>query len=86
VNGPLVHLHPKNTNNAKSEVTFKQLICNPFRGAFTIDSSTPTLRLNLNEHPIEHFNVPESFENETEMKVANEWLEAEKGLNFPSIM
>jgi hypothetical protein len=26
VNAPLVSLHPKNTNNAKSEVTFKQLI------------------------------------------------------------
>jgi hypothetical protein len=38
------------TNNAKSEVRFKQL---ELRGAFTIDSSTPTLRVNLNEHPIQ---------------------------------
>jgi hypothetical protein len=48
VNAPLVSLQSKNTNNAKSEVRFKQLI----RGGFTIDSSTPTLRINLNEHPI----------------------------------
>jgi hypothetical protein len=48
VNAPLVSLQSKNTNNAKSEVRFKQLI----RDAFTIDSSTPTLRINLNEHPI----------------------------------
>jgi hypothetical protein len=27
VNAPLVNLHSKNTNNAKSEVKFKQLIC-----------------------------------------------------------
>jgi hypothetical protein len=45
-------LHSKNKNNAKSEVTFKQLIHDLFRGAFTIDSSTPTLRINLNEHTI----------------------------------
>jgi hypothetical protein len=38
VNAPLVSLQSKNTNNAKSEVSFKQLI----RDAFTIDSSTPT--------------------------------------------
>jgi hypothetical protein len=37
VNAPLVNLQSKNTNNAKSEVGFKQLI----RDAFTIDSSTP---------------------------------------------
>jgi hypothetical protein len=48
VNAPLVSLQSKNTNNAKSEVRFKQLI----RGGFTIESSTPTLRINLNEHPI----------------------------------
>jgi hypothetical protein len=42
VNGPLVSLQSKNTNNAKSEVRLKQLI----RGAFTIDSSTPTFRIN----------------------------------------
>jgi hypothetical protein len=48
VNAPRVSLHTKNTNNVKSEVRFKQLI----RGAFTIDSSTPTLKINLNEHPI----------------------------------
>jgi hypothetical protein len=41
VNAPLV-LQSKNTKNAKSEVRFKQLIC----GVFTIDSSTPTLRIN----------------------------------------
>jgi hypothetical protein len=40
VNAPLVSLHTENTNNAKSEVTF------------IINSSTPTLRINLNEHPI----------------------------------
>jgi hypothetical protein len=45
-----VSLQSKNTNNAKNEVRFKQLII--IRGAFTIDSSTPTLRINLNEHPI----------------------------------
>jgi hypothetical protein len=28
------------------------LMCRLTRGAFTIDSSTPTLRRNLNEHPI----------------------------------
>jgi hypothetical protein len=48
VNVPRVSLHTKNTNNVKSEVRFKQLI----RGAFTIDSSTPTLKIHLNEHPI----------------------------------
>jgi hypothetical protein len=42
VNVPLVSLQSKNTKNAKSEVS----------GAFTIDSSTPTLTGNLNEHPI----------------------------------
>jgi hypothetical protein len=35
-------------NDAKSEVRFKQLV----RGAFTIDSSTPTLKIYLIEHPI----------------------------------
>jgi hypothetical protein len=48
VNAPLVSLQSKNTNNSKSEVRFKQLI----RGAFRIGSSKPTLRINLNEHPI----------------------------------
>jgi hypothetical protein len=48
VNAPLVSLQSKNTNNAKSEVRFKQLI----RGAFTIDSSTPTWTGNLNEQSI----------------------------------
>jgi hypothetical protein len=48
MNAPLVSLQNKNTNNSKSEVRFKQLI----RGAFTIGSSKPTLRINLNEHPI----------------------------------
>jgi hypothetical protein len=52
VNAPLGRLQSKNTNNAKSEVRFKQLIRGLIRGAFTIDSSTPTLRINLNEHPI----------------------------------
>jgi hypothetical protein len=41
VNAPLVSLQSKNTNNSKSEVRFKQLV----RGAFTIDSSKPTLRI-----------------------------------------
>jgi hypothetical protein len=49
VNAPLVSLQSKNTNNTKSEVRFKQLV---IRGAFTIDSSTLTLRINLNEQPI----------------------------------
>jgi hypothetical protein len=40
-----------NPNNAKSKVRFKQLLILTC-GAFTIDSSTPTLRRNLNEHPI----------------------------------
>jgi hypothetical protein len=49
VNAPLVSLQSKNINNAKSEVRFfKQLI----RDTFTIDSSTPALRINLKEHPI----------------------------------
>jgi hypothetical protein len=52
VNVPLVSLQIKNTNNAKSEVRFKQLYQSLIRGAFTIDSSTPTLRINLNEHLI----------------------------------
>jgi hypothetical protein len=44
-----IPLQNKNTNNAKSEVRFKQLIRDPvIRGAFTIDS----LRIHLNEHPI----------------------------------
>jgi hypothetical protein len=48
VNAPLVSLQSKNINNAKSEVRFfKQLI----RDAFTINSSTPALRINLKEHP-----------------------------------
>jgi hypothetical protein len=51
VNAPLVTLQSKNANNAKSEVRFKEMI----RDAFTIDSSTPTLRINLNEHPIHSF-------------------------------
>jgi hypothetical protein len=41
VNAPLVSQQSKNTNNAKSEVRFKQLMR-------VIDSSTPILRLNLN--------------------------------------
>jgi L-asparagine transporter-like permease len=50
VNALLVNLQSKNTNNAKSEVTSdpSSLIC----GVFTIDSSMPTLRRNLNKHPI----------------------------------
>jgi hypothetical protein len=50
VNAPLVRLQSKNTNNSK-----KLLIC----GAFTIYSSpsTPTLRINLNEHPIQYQNI-----------------------------
>jgi hypothetical protein len=31
---------------------FGFLLCRLTSGAFTIDSSTPTLRINLNEHPI----------------------------------
>jgi hypothetical protein len=31
---------------------FVFLFCRLMSGAFTIDSSTPTLRINLNEHPI----------------------------------
>jgi hypothetical protein len=39
VNEPLVSLHSKNANNAKSEVRFKQVIRDPvIRGAFAIDS------------------------------------------------
>jgi hypothetical protein len=30
VNTPLISLQSKNTNNAKSEVRFKQLICDPW--------------------------------------------------------
>jgi hypothetical protein len=41
VNALLVSLQSKNTNNAKGEVAIS--------GAFTIDSSTPTLGINLNE-------------------------------------
>jgi hypothetical protein len=53
VNAPLVSLQCKNTKNAKSEVSFKQLMHNCIiRGAFTINSSTPTLRINLIEQPI----------------------------------
>jgi hypothetical protein len=52
VNAPLVSLQSKNLNNAKSEIRFKQLIRSVIRGAFTIDSSTPTLRINLNEQLI----------------------------------
>jgi hypothetical protein len=50
VNAPLVRLQSKNTNNARSEVKFTQLI----RDAFTIDSSKPTLTIlvHLNEHPM----------------------------------
>jgi hypothetical protein len=63
VNEPLVSLHSKNTNNAKSEVRF--VIC----GEFTIDSSTPTLKIHLNEHPIsllkkktlKHLQIPNVF-------------------------
>jgi hypothetical protein len=57
VNAPLVSGQSKNTNNAKSEVRLKQLIgdliCNHLISrAFTIDSSAPTFRINLNEHPV----------------------------------
>jgi hypothetical protein len=45
VNASLVSLQTKNTNNAKSEIRFKQLI----RGGFTIDFSTPASMRNLNE-------------------------------------
>jgi hypothetical protein len=31
---------------------FRFLLCRLTSGAFTIDSSTPTLRINLNEHPM----------------------------------
>jgi hypothetical protein len=48
VNAPLVGLQSQNTNNTKSEVRFKQLIRDPWCD----HSSTPTLRINLNEHPI----------------------------------
>jgi hypothetical protein len=40
VNARLVSLHSKNTNNAKSDPWYV------IRGAFAIDSSTPTLRWN----------------------------------------
>jgi hypothetical protein len=39
----------------KSNLTFCVvcvLLCKRTSGAFTMDSSTPTLRINLNEHPI----------------------------------
>jgi DNA phosphorothioation-dependent restriction protein DptG len=48
VNAPLVSLQSKNTNNAKSEVRFKQLIRDVIRGGFTIASST-SITINLNE-------------------------------------
>jgi DNA phosphorothioation-dependent restriction protein DptG len=48
VNAPLVSLQSKNTNNAKSEVRFKQLIRDVIRGGFTIASST-SMTINLNE-------------------------------------
>jgi hypothetical protein len=37
------------------DLNSSSMICNPnlIRGAFTIDSSRPALRRNLNEHPIE---------------------------------
>jgi hypothetical protein len=57
VNAPLVSQQNKNTNNAKSEVRFKLLI----RDAFTIDSSAPTLRRSLNEHPILFHHLSDSF-------------------------
>jgi hypothetical protein len=38
VNAPLISLHTKNRNNAKSELSLKELI----RAAFTIDCSTPS--------------------------------------------
>jgi hypothetical protein len=51
VNAPLgSRQSKKNTNKAKREVRFKQLIS--VRGPFTINSSTPSLRINLHEHPI----------------------------------
>jgi hypothetical protein len=43
VSAPLVSLQSKNTNNPKSEVSFKQLIRDLIHAAFTIDSSTATL-------------------------------------------
>jgi DNA phosphorothioation-dependent restriction protein DptG len=48
VNAPLVSLQSKNTNNAKREVRFKQLIRDVIRGGFTIASST-SITINLNE-------------------------------------
>jgi hypothetical protein len=52
-------LQIKNTKNIKSEVRFKQFA---IRGAFTIDSSTPTLKGNLHEHTI-HKSVWTNYEN-----------------------
>jgi hypothetical protein len=34
--------------------SFVFLLCRLTRGASSINSSTPTLRINLNEHPIKH--------------------------------
>jgi hypothetical protein len=39
VNAPLVILWSKNTNNANSELRFKQLIRDLIRGAFTINGN-----------------------------------------------
>jgi hypothetical protein len=51
VNAPLVSLPSKNTNNANSEVRFKQLMRD--LQSVVRSQSTPALRINLNEHPIE---------------------------------
>jgi hypothetical protein len=55
MNTPLLSLQSKNTNNAKSEVRFKQLIRDLYliRGAFTIDSSTPTFVISESDEVIE---------------------------------
>jgi hypothetical protein len=50
VNAPLVILWSKNTNNANSELRFKQLI----RDLSSVVRSQSTLTGNLNEHPILH--------------------------------
>jgi hypothetical protein len=54
-------------------VLFVFLHCRLTSGAFTIDSSTPTFRINLNEHPISY--ETKNFQNESVNHIFNLFLE-----------
>jgi hypothetical protein len=54
VNAPQITDHGSAVKSNLTFALFAFLLYRLTSGVFTIDSSTPTLRINLNEHPIEY--------------------------------